>query len=177
MKNNNWHGIMKIIEIQHLDSNNNIIWQAKNIYNLLHSEGEQFLLQAAFTGGKNSTVIPEYYYLGLDNRDPEQVDVSNDMADLTGEPLSGGYQRVAIPSLGTFAINYDQDHYVATSPIVSFNSLSGTWGPVRNLFLTAPVQTQYKLISTAVLPSPIFLNFGQTVTMRIGLQIRDNSAV
>ena len=170
MKNNNWHGIMKILEIQHLDSNNKIIWECKNIYNLLHAEGEQFLLQAAFVGGKESTIIPEYYYLGLDNR--LNVTVDDTMNDLIAEPVGGGYERAELSSSNDFTVSYDQDHYVATSPIVAFRSTVGAWGPVSNLFLTASVMDDYKLISTAVLPSAIFLNVGQSVTMRIGMQIR-----
>lgn len=173
MKNNNWHGIMKILEIQHLDSNNNIIWQNKNIYNLLHEEGEQFLLQAAFVGGQQNTIIPEFYQLGLDNR--QAVGVTDTINDLISEPSSGGYERVELSSTGDFTVNYDQNHYVASSPVVAFRATSGSWGPVSNLFLTAEVQSQFRLISTAVLPSPIFLNVGQTITMRIGMQIRDGS--
>jgi hypothetical protein len=173
MRKNNWHGIMKVLEIQHLDSNKNIIWQTKNIYNLLHEEGEQFLLQAAFVGGKESTIIPDYYYLGLDNR--QTVATTDTLDDVLGEPVSGGYARIELSSSGDFTVSYDQDHYVALSPIVSFSASSGAWGPVVNLFLTASVEGDYKLISTATLPSPIFLNIGQTITMRIGMQIRDGS--
>lgn len=171
MKQKNWHGIMKILEIQHLDSKNNVLWNAKNIYNLLHSEGEQFLLQAAFIGGRNSEIIPDYYYLGLDNR--LTVAVSDTMTDLISEPLGGGYERAEIASSGDFSINFDNDHYIATSPIVAFRATTGFWGPVSNLFLTAEVGNEFKLISTAVLPSAITLNSGDAVTMRIGMQIRE----
>jgi hypothetical protein len=171
MKQKNWHGIMKILEIQHLDSKNNVLWNAKNIYNLLHSEGEQFLLQAAFIGGRNSEIIPDFYYLGLDNR--LTVTVSDTMADLISEPLGGGYERAEIASSGDFSINFDNNHYIATSPIVAFRATTGFWGPVSNLFLTAEVGSEFKLISTAVLPSAIILNSGDAVTMRIGMQIRE----
>lgn len=171
MENKNWPGIMKIQEIQHKDCLGNIIWEEKNIKNILHQEGEQFLLQAAFVGGKNSTIIPNFYYLGLDRR--QQVNVDDVMNDLIGEPFGGGYQRAELASSGDFAINFIQDHYVATSPIVAFRSTVGSWGPVSNLFLTAEVQNTYRLISTAVLSDVISLNVGDSVTLRIGMQIRD----
>jgi len=174
MKNINWSGIMKIKEIHHLDSNGNIIFEAFNIKNLLHFEGEEFLLQAAFLGGRNSTIIPDYYYLGLDNR--SLVDTDDKIADLIGEPYGGGYQRAEINSSNKFSLNKEDVHYVATSPIVSFNANSiGGWGPVSNLFLTAEVNGNYKLISTAILDHPITLNDGDKVTMRIGMQIRQFS--
>jgi hypothetical protein len=171
MQNINWPGIMKIKEIQHKDSKGNIIWEAFDIPNLLHLEGEQFLLQAAFTGGKTSTIIPEYYYLGLDNR--LLVSVEDNVGDLLSEPSFAGYQRAEIASSNDFAINFEQNHYVATSPIVAFRATTGSWGPVSNLFLTAQVNGSYKLLSTAVLPAAVALDSGESVTMRIGMQIRE----
>ena len=61
MNDNNWNGIMKVLEIKHW-RNNKIIWERKNIRNILHEEGEGFILSAAFSGGKESTVIPDNYY-------------------------------------------------------------------------------------------------------------------
>jgi hypothetical protein len=171
MKNNNWPGIMTIKEIQHTDLAGNVLWSAKNIKNLLHWEGEQFLLQAAFTGGRDSTIIPDVYYLGLDNR--LSVDEEDTIDDLISEPSGGGYERAEISSFGDFSINFEQNHYVATSPIVAFRSTVSSWGPCSNLFLTAEVASTYRLISTAVLPSAITMNTGDAITMRIGMQIRE----
>lgn len=171
MRHNNWPGIMKVEEIQHWDSSNQLLWEAHNIPNLLHYEGEQYILQAAFVGGKTSTIIPDYYYLGLDNR--LSVVVDDTMDDLVGEPNGNGYQRAAVASSGDFAINFNNNHYVATSPIVAYIATLGSWGPVSNLFLTAEVDSEYKLISTAVLPSAIVMNSGDRITMRIGMQLRD----
>lgn len=172
MKHDNWPGIMKVQEIQHWNSSNKLLWEAHDIKNLLHHQGEQFLLQAAFTGGKNSSIIPEKYYLGLDNR--LSVLVTNTMSNLLGEPpTGGGYQRAELSSEGDFAVNFINDHYVATSPIVAFISTVAAWGPVSNLFLTAEVNSTYKLISTAVLPSAIIMNVGDRITLRIGMQLRD----
>jgi hypothetical protein len=171
MKQNNWQGIMKIKEIQHWDSNNNLLWESHNVKNLLHFEGEQFLLQAAFSGGKLSTIIPEFYYLGLDNR--LEVSVEDTMQDILNEPNKNGYQRASVASSGDFAINFINNHYVATSPVVAFFANLGFWGPVSNLFITAEVNNEYKLISTVVLPSAIEVNSGERITLRIGMQLRD----
>jgi hypothetical protein len=170
-----WHGIMKILELQHIDTHGNVISTQRNLLNLLHQEGEEFLLRAAFVGGRVSNVIPEFYYLGLDNR---QVVADKDtIDDLIGEPLGGGYERQAISSDGDFAINLEQDHFLATSPIVAFRATTSSWGPVSNLFLTNTSDTSGSLISTVILASPISLNSGDSVTMRIGMQLRECTTV
>lgn len=171
MRNDNWHGIMKILEVTHRDPKGQILYYESNIRNILHNEGEEFLLRAAFTGGRVSTVIPENYYLGLDNR--AAVAVIDTIDDLIGEPQSGGYERQMVSSSGDFAIDFVDDHYVATSPIVAFRSTSAEWGPVSNLFLTDKGNNTGSLISTAVLSSPLVLSLGDDVTMRIGMQLRD----
>lgn len=171
MANQNWHGIMKVLEIQKLDVDGTLLYEQRNILNLLHLDGEEFLLMAAFTGGQNSTVIPEKYYLGLDNR--LTVTEDDTINDLIGEPAGDGYERAEVSSDGDFAINFEEDHYIATSPIVAFRATTGSWGPISNLFLTTASDDSGTLISTAVLQSAIELSSGQTITMRIGLQLKD----
>jgi len=165
----NWNGILTIIEIQHWDSQGNLLWEQKNIKNLLHQDGEEFLLKAAFIGGQTSTIIPENYYLGLDNR--SAIDATQVMDDLIGEPSSGGYERQAVSSSGDFTIGFQNDHFVATSPIVAFRSTISNWGPVSNLFLTTASDNSGYLISTAVLGTPVTLTAGGNVTMRIGMRL------
>ena len=171
MKKKDWHGIMKILEVRHIDCQGNVISQYNNLHNLLHQEGEEFLLRAVFVGGRVSDVIPDFYYLGLDNR--QAVGVSDTIDDLVGEPAGGGYERQAVSSDGDFAINLEQDHFLATSPIVAFRATTGSWGPVSNLFLTSASDASGSLISTVVLPSAISLDSGQSVTMRIGMSLTE----
>ncbi len=165
----NWNGILTILEIQHWDAEGNLLWEQKNIKNMLHQEGEEFLLRAAFTGGQNSTVIPTNYYLGLDSRSP--VSVTDVLDDLVGEPTSGGYTRQAVTSSGDFVLNIEDGHYVATSPVVVFRATIGSWGPVTNLFLATTNDNSGFLISTAALESSVSLAAGNNVTMRIGMRL------
>lgn len=171
MSNKNWNGILKLIELQHVDFDGKIISKQENILNLLHQTGEQFILQAVFTGGKISSVIPDFYYLGLDNR--QNIAASDTISNIIGEPTSNGYSRQQISSNGDFAINVNQSHFLATSPIVAFRATTNSWGPVSNLFLTTKNDNTGILISTVVLASPISLSAGQSVTMRIGLALKD----
>lgn len=171
MLRKNWHGIMKIVEIIHKNSYGKVLYYEQDIFNLLHNDGEEFLLRAAFTGGQTSDVIPDNYYLGLDARvEPAAVDT---MDDLVAEPIGNGYARQAIASSGDFAINFESNHFIATSPIVAFEATSNSWGPVRNLFLTTEIDSSGYLISTATLSSPLTLDIGDSVTMRIGMKLRE----
>jgi len=164
-----WNGILTIIEIQHRNSQGELLWEQRDIKNLLHQEGEEFLLKAAFTGGQTSTIIPENYYLGLDNR--QSVSATQVIDDLIGEPSSGGYERQAVTSSGDFVISFQNNHFIATSPIVAFRSTVSGWGPVSNLFLTTANDNSGYLISTAVLGTPVTLGAGDNVTMRIGMRL------
>lgn len=169
----NWNGILTIIEIQHLDSDGTILWQQKNIKNMMHQEGEEFLLKAVFGAGNNpNSLIPDYYYLGLDNRSTIEItDTIGGLGGLIGEPISGGYERQKVESSGSFSFSQDGDHWLATSPIVAFRATTGTWGPIKNLFLTTENDNNGYLISTAVLNTSVLLTIGQSVTMRIGMKL------
>jgi hypothetical protein len=168
-----WHGIMKILEIQHQDRYGKILWKQEGVKNLLHLRGEEFLLRAAFTGGRVSNVIPENYYLGLDNR--ATVAEDDEMADINGEPSFAGYERQSIASAGDFTVSLQGSHYQAISPIVAFGASGGTWGPVKNLILSDQSGSLGTLISTAVLDTAITINDGESVTMRLAMSLKDCS--
>lgn len=166
----NWHGIMKVLEIKHW-RDGKVIWQQDNILNLLHLDGEEFVLRSAFSGGRISNIIPENYYMGLDNR---QVPAASDTMDsLISEPTANGYTRQPISSSGDFTVVEDSSHFRAVSPIVAFQAAGGSWGPVVNLFLTDRTDNTGYLIATASLQTPITVNDGETVTLRLAIQLRD----
>jgi hypothetical protein len=60
--------LLTILEIKHVSKDGKILWEAKNLCNTFHSQGEDFILRAVFLGGQANTYIPEDYYFGLDNR-------------------------------------------------------------------------------------------------------------
>jgi hypothetical protein len=162
---------MKILDIQHHDAEGNLVWEDHNIHNILHLDGEEYLLRAAFQGGQVSTIIPEYYYLGMDNR--LAITEEDNMDDLIGEPTGSGYERQPVHSQTDFAINFEDSHFVATSPIVAFRATTGSWGPVSNLFISDAGDNSGYLIATAVMSSAVEVNSGDSVTVRIGMQLRD----
>lgn len=167
---NNWHGILKIIELQHIDVTGKILYEEKNIYNILHKTGESFILSACFAGG----VIPSTYYFGMDAR-PALTDTDT-MSYVQDYEVSGfGYLRQQVPSSGVncFSISFSDGHYKASSPPIQFSAIGGPWGPVQNLFMTDKSDYSGSLISSAALQAPITVTDGQSVVMRLALSLKD----
>jgi hypothetical protein len=166
---NNWHGLVKILNIEHRDVNGSILWRSENIHNLLHSEGEFFILSALFDGG----AIPANYYFGMDIR--TTIAVTQTISDLIGQEVTGsGYARQEISSSGDFVISETDDLYYATSPILSFSASSGSWS-ANNLFLTNQAGYSGKLIASVPLGTTITVNAGQIVSVKMSLSLRDSS--
>ncbi len=168
--NKDWHGIMKVLWIKHWRKGE-VIWQQDNVYNLLHTDGESFVLRAVFTGGQVSSVIPTNYYMGLDNR--SAILEANTLTKLVAEPTTNGYLRQAMSSAGDFIVTLEGSNYRATSPIVAFKAVGGSWGPVSNVFLTNTATSTGTLISSAKLDTGISVADGDQITMRIGIVLKD----
>ena len=160
--------LLKIENIKHLDVDGTILWQQNDIYNIFHSNGQQYLLNVMFNTSSGIT-IPSNYYLGLDNRTTSSI--GDTLASLSNEPTQNGYLRQAVSSLNGFsvALGTDNTNYQATSNIAVFNATGGQWGPVSNLFLATTLTNTGYLISTAVLTSPVTVSSGQQVSMRISV--------
>lgn len=170
----NWQGIMQAVDITVWDGSK-LVRQLERAYNLLHNEGEAFMLRAAFVGGRINSVIPDKYYLGLDNRNT--VSESDTLTDLEREPTLNGYARQVIGSSNEFSVSRDSitGHFKAYSPIIGFHATGDGWGPVSNLFLSDSGSNAGTLISTAKLNTTISLSDGQSVTLRIVLMLRQCS--
>ena len=161
---------MKVLWVRHW-RDNELIYEQNNIRNLLHTDGESFILRAVFTGGQVSSVIPSNYYLGLDNR--SEIVAANTLDSLVAEPAGDGYVRQAVSSAGDFVVTLEGSNYRATSPIVAFRAEGGSWGPVQNIFLTDSATSAGTLISSAALDTAVTVADGDQVTMRIGLVLKD----
>lgn len=164
-----WHGLMKIIEVQHI-RNGKVIWEAKELYNLLHSGGELFFLTCCFDN--DGSFPPSEYYFGLDSRVTLSVD--DLMSDLIDEPVGNGYLRQSVSSNGGFTIETISDVYRASSEILTFSSTTG-WGPVRTLFLTTRSDDDGILLASAPLSDTITLEAGDSFNMRMSLSLKDTS--
>ena len=158
---------MKVLEVQLLD-NGEIIWEDKNLRNVLHTTGEEFILKVLFSGEEE---IPENYYLGLDSR--SSLTASQTIEDLSEPSIANGYQRESVASNGEFTVGISGGINLATGPIVTFRATGGSWGPVRNIFLTNESDDSGYLIASIALSAPITLNDGQIVSMKLGFSLQD----
>lgn len=162
---------MEVLEIRHHNKNGDILYEEKNINNIIHKTGEEFMLKALFGG----LSLPSQYYLGLDARSTLSVsDVLSNCSAL--EPTGSGYYRQSINNDNfTFITNTFGD-YQANSPVVLFKAIGGTWGPVKNIFLsTVSSASSGYLISSVSLGSTIIVSDGETVSMRIGLALKNTT--
>jgi len=166
-----WHGIMKIIDVQHI-RNGKVIWESENLYNLLHAGGELFFLTCCFEN--DGSFPPENYYFGLDNR--TTVDVVDLMSDLVDEPVGNGYLRQSVSSSSGFAIDVVNNVYRASSSILTFSATTGGWGPVTTLFLTTRNDNDGVLLASAPLSNEVSLEAGDSFNMRMSLSLKDTSS-
>src|SRR4051812_27484420 len=109
-----WHGLVKIIEAQHI-RNGEVIWEARNLYNLLHAGGELFFLSCCFEN--DGSLPPAQYFFGLDSR--PTLDVADVMTDILEEPDGSGYLRQSVSSLNGFTIDVVNNVYRASSEILT----------------------------------------------------------
>lgn len=168
--NREWRGIMKVLDVKHL-KNGKVIWESDKILNILHTDGEEFLLRAAFTGGRQSSVIPDNYYLGLDNR--SSLIVGDTMDALVGEPTGSGYTRQEVSSSGDMTVGFTDNHFQALSKIVTFRAQGASIGPVSTLFLTDESNNDGYLICSASLGISLTVDDGDAVTLRLAFALRD----
>lgn len=168
--NDNWRGLMKILDVQHV-RNGEVLWEAKDLLNTLHSGGELYLLTCAFDN--DGTFPCANYYLGLDDRNV--VDYDDMISDLIDEPDGNGYLRSSISSAGQFNIDLVNGVYRATSEVLTFSATGDGYGTVSNLFLTTASDNSGILIATAPLSGAISLANGDAINIRFALSLRDKN--
>ena len=131
-----------------------------------------------FAGGRiDNPYIPERYYFGLDYR--PFVNNSDTMAIIANEgaePSSNGYTRAGIDSINQFSISVVGGITTAACPIISFNAAGGSWGPVRNLFLTTSISNSGTLIASVPLSAVLTVDEGETISLRMALSLQDYPA-
>ena len=163
--------LLTIAEIKHIGVDGRIIWQDRDLPNTFHTDGEEFFLMAIFTG----ETIPDDFYFGLDKR--TSIAAADNLASLLDEPENGfnGYSRQAVASSGQFVMGSSGGHAVANSPIIHFSASGGSWGPVRNLFLSTTRQSDYTgyLLASVPLSQTVTLADGESISVRMGLTLKN----
>lgn len=171
----NWPGILILDELKHI-RNNEVIFERKNIHNILHVQGEEQILNALFVGGSiSNNYIPSFYYLGLDNR--PTVSENNTYSSISGEPAtSTGYARQGISSTSGFTIVTTGNIVKAKSTLIAFASTTTSWGPVKNIFLTNVVSgspVTAKLYSTIEIGSNITVSVGDQISLIFSMSLKN----
>lgn len=161
--------LMKLLEISHFSENGDVLFNKKNINNILHLQGEEFILSTLFAGLER----PAEYYLGLDSR--TTLLTTNSLSSLSGlEPNGNGYSRQNIESDAFTIFTDETGNYQANSPVVLFRATSSFWGPVRNMFIATQGGYSGYLISSVSLGSELTVRSGEIISIRIGLGLRNS---
>lgn len=159
--------LMRMVELVHLDASGSIISERRDLLNVVHVSGEEFMLGALFAG----VSVPNFYYIGLDSR--ESPSALDEMSDLEGlEPETGGYERKPVNS-GEFNLELGSSGSLqATGPTVLFRAEGGSWGPVRNVFLcTGLGYGDAVLVSSVPIGQELTVQEGETVSMRMAMSL------
>lgn len=168
--------LLTVLDVQHINKEGDVLWEAKNLKNTLHLEGEEFILSAMFRT-TNGIAVPSFYYLGMDNR--TVISPTDNMVSISTEPTGNGYSRQVISSATGFVIeNYTlsaASHWRARSQVISFSASGGQWGPVSSVFLTDRIDKTGYLISTAPLGTTRYVSSGESITFRFALTLFDES--
>lgn len=173
---------MTIDKFYILDKYKKIKYEEHNIKNMLHKEGEEYILNALF---KDSQSIPvNGYYVGLDVR--PTFDKNDTLSEIIGEPTVNGYRRQNVP-LSNWSLQISNDVWFAKSGTIIFSAINdqGTdtgWGPVTNIFLATtnercermPGSCVGKLISSAKLGSSVSIGNKESVVMEMSLSLYDH---
>jgi len=161
-----WSGVLKIIEIEHI-RDSKVIWNQKDIYNQIHSKGEELLLNCCFNN--DGSYPPAEYYFGLDNR--PTIARGDLLSNLLDEPIGGGYIRQSRSSSSGFTVELVNGTYRASSAIITFSASGGSWGPVKNIFLTTTSGSSGVLVSSSALSQQVSLTNGDSVNLRMALSL------
>ena len=126
------------------------------------------MLRALFTGGNDpNALIPDDYYFGLDNRTTPDAD--DDFINILGEPNIFGYVRQTVSSLGEITVSENDNVVRALTSIITFRAVGGTWGPVKNLFITDRSDNNGFLIASVPATAAFNVIDGDSVTMRMSI--------
>jgi len=150
--------------------NGEVIWEETIEENVLHDEGEQFMLQVVFD---EQQTVPANYYIGLDNRaSPAEADT---LVSLSAEPSGNGYARQPVPSDNVgWTVSMSAGDYQAASTTETFTASGGAWTAVQQMFLCTTVTgTAGKLVATAALSTSRTLQDGDSLQTDITIKLSE----
>lgn len=161
-----------------------LIWSEISRPNLLHKEGEIYILSAAFaTDLEGYGPAASALYIGMDNRDVLRIDDTLDRI-VESEPHSSAYMRLPIQTQGGFMSFWTEaeeksDPSVFTiSAAVEFVAEGADIGRVSKFFLTTAASgTSGKLILSNAMKRGHTLYESYRLTVEIILNLRKKIAL
>lgn len=154
--------------------------EQKNLSNVLHFEGEQYILAAAFnTAMREHEGTPEFLYVGIDNR--ETVTPAQTLTDVVAaEPTLGSYQRAPISTKDGFASGWvrvkgkKDDSIFILNRTLTFRAEGGDIGRVKHYFLTTAAQgANGKLIMTTPMKKPFDFDEDWSIKADFTISLRE----
>ena len=163
-------GLHSMWTVRHRDAEGRLLWAGFG-HNMLHDEGEKFILDVAFSEAQS---VPSAYYIGLDAR--TSLAEADTLASLSGEPSGNGYARQAVNSDGTdFTIEQISGDWQAKTKTVTFTASGGQIGPVTKAFLcTVASGTSGKLIQSVALSQSRTLQSGESLNVSMYLRLSES---
>lgn len=140
------------------------------VSNILHDEGEQYILACAFD--TDTDTAPANLYFGLDARvTPAEADT---LVSLSGEPSGSGYARQPVSTSTGFTLSQDAGDYQAASSTVTFTASGGDWTAVLNRFLGDVVSgTAGRLIATLALDASRTITDGSSLNTNYTVKLSE----
>jgi len=117
---------------------------------------------------------PLNYYFGLDARSSLSAD--DTLSTIQSEPSINGYQRQFVTSSSFETIEEQNGTFQINSPIITFRSDGGSWGPVTNFFLSTSPSSEGLLISSVRLPNSTIVANSEFISLQLGLSLRDSTS-
>lgn len=162
--------LMTVESIQHFNQKGKCIWEAKDLPNVFHLEGQRLVLENTFDTDGDLANVPTSFYLGLDNR--TSTNSSDTLSSLSGEPSSNGYSRISISSSTGFIVGQSGSSMKATSSVHTFLATSGSWGPVKNVFLSTTASgTSGVLMASVALGATRTPSAGESIGIKISISL------
>lgn len=168
MKTKHLHSVWNI---RCYDKLGNLKWQELNIHNLLHDEGEQYILETAFS---EAQTVPAAFYIGLDNR---ASIAEGDVLPPANEPSGNGYARQPVNSDNVdWTVTQDAGDFQAKSKTVTFTASGGpipATGSVANMFLGTTLDNTGKLVASVALSTARTISNGDSLDTDITIKLSE----
>lgn len=164
--------------VNHLSKFGDVLWQSGQIDNILHDEGEQYILAQSFATTRTGFTTVTQMHFGLDNRASLAEADTLATCDATEPKTAGGYSRKAVGTGGTgaagqpFVFGTVSNYWQAQGTTVTWTASGAAWATMKNLFMcTTSTGTTGKLICSLALTATRTLQVDDVLnaSMYVGL--------